>query len=491
MKMTKKIKVLKKLRKELDSIEGEKGLGTLEDMDVKIEKTNLLLGKVRTLLEDISEDNSKIKKVEITNPPALDKTVKVKNLTEIKFPTKIKVINFPEQKAQKEQKEIKVNNLSEIKVPSEVKILNFPKQKEINIPDFPKEISIKKPKWYSPITENNLLVLLQSIADYTLKKLSIMKFKGDLEEYKNKKNSLAVRLVDSKGNEYTAISNLVGGGGGLNQKETTDAIDNSSLLTLIKDKIIQLLFHNGHLKVLGYLDSIGHGTTNTDVRPECAVGKKTGIETGAFTLLESSSFVQPVGDTQMYLQSTDAEDSAGGDGIEEITIEYFPLAWGARKTVKVIPDGANQVTISVDDIYRIHKVYGNDGHPAAGDITITNDAENVLYGQIDQYDTFMRRCIFYIAQDEKVSVTQFIVGSTTSGGVNVSLFATHEDEDGDLITRGCATVEVADNTAIGELKPWLTIENTSNVRKSVGLAVNGNLAAQKCTGTLKGFLEKL
>lgn len=249
--------------------------------------------------------------------------------------------------------------------------------------------------------------------------------------------------------------------------------------------------HNNHLKTLGYLDSIGYGTTNTNIRPECAVGKKAAIGVGAYTLLESSAFVQPAGDTQMYLQSTDAQDAAAGTGIEEITIEYFSVAWGARKTVKVIPNGLNQVTISVDDIYRIHSVKGNDGHPAVGDISITNQAAAVLYGQIDQYETFMRRCIFYIAENEKVTVTKFIIGSTTSGGVNVSLFATEEDADGNLITRGCAIVEVANNTAIGELKPWKTISNESNARKSVGLAVNGNLANQKCTGTLKGFLESL
>ena len=249
--------------------------------------------------------------------------------------------------------------------------------------------------------------------------------------------------------------------------------------------------HHGHLKTLDYLDSIGHLSTNTDITPQCAVGKKSAITTGAYTLLESSEFVQPSTDTQMYLQSTDAEDSAGGDGIEEITIEYFPVAWGARKTVKVVPTGISQVTISVADIYRIHKIYGNDGSPAAGDISITNEAGDVLYGQIDQYETFMRRCIFYIAQDEKVSVTQFILGSTTAGGVNVVAFFTHEDDDGDLITRGCATIEIANNTSTEEFKPWIKISNESNVRKSVGLAVNGNSPSQKCTGTLKGFLEKL
>lgn len=265
-------------------------------------------------------------------------------------------------------------------------------------------------------------------------------------------------------------------------------VSTEETLVLLKDKFT---VHNGHVKTLELIDSIGHGTTNTDVVPECAVGKKSAITTGAYTLLESSAFIQPSANTQMYLQSTNAEDAAAGTGIQEITIEYFSSAWGARKTVKVVPNGANQITISVADIYRIHKIYGNSGDPAAGDITITNEAADVLYGQIDQYDTFMRRCIFYIAQDESVTVTQFIVGSTTAGGVNVALFATHEDGDGDLITRGCATVEVANNTAIGELKPWMTIENSSNVRKSVGLAVNGNQAAQKCTGTLKGFLEDI
>lgn len=251
--------------------------------------------------------------------------------------------------------------------------------------------------------------------------------------------------------------------------------------------------HHKHLKVLDYLQSIGHGTTSNaeGISPQCAVGKKTGIGTGAYTLLEAYDFIQPTANTQMYLQSTDAQDAAAGTGIQEVTIEYFPLAWGAKKTVKVIPTGAVQVTISVADIYRIHKVYGNSGNPAQGDITITNQAETILYGQIDEYDTFMRRCIFYVAENEKVTVTQAILGSTTSGGTNVVMFATEEDEDGDLITRGCSTIEVANSTAVVDFAPWKTISNPNNVKKSVGLAVNGNLAAQKCTGTLKGFTEAI
>ena len=60
-----------------------------------------------------------------------------------------------------------------------------------------------------------------------------------------------------------------------------------------------------------------------------------------------------------------------------------------------------------------------------------------------------------------------------------------------LIAQQYATIEIANNTSTEEFKPWITISNESNVRKSVGLAVNGNSPSQKCTGTLKGFLEKL
>ena len=261
-----------------------------------------------------------------------------------------------------------------------------------------------------------------------------------------------------------------------------------------KDNIIEDIgSHHKHLKVLDYLQSIGHGTTSNDdgISTECAVGKKTLISTGAYTLLETNPFIQPSANTQMYVQSTNAQDAAAGTGVQEITIEYFSLSWGARKTVKVIPNGLNQITISVADIFRIHKVYGNSGHAAAGDITITNQAADILYGGIYQYETFMRRCIFYVAENEKITVTQAILGSTTSGGVNVVMFATQEDEDGDLITRGCVTIEVSNATPYPEFKPWKIISNPNNVRKSVGLAVNGNSPAQKCTGTLKGFTETI
>lgn len=446
--------MLKKKQKKTENMADMKELAKLIAMELKE-----IIPDGKKWLEAIKELEVKSPKVEVNIPEF--------KIPEIKAPdVKMPAINIPKQEAP-------IVNIPKIEIPKiELPKIEIPKQEII----IPKEMEVKGMADYFKKLE-------KSIGSIIKNKLSVVLHGGiDNTGTVERDNPIPVIPVDENGK-------VIKGGGGINQVRSGG--DLTSYLSDMKIALNKLLFHDGHLKTLEFIDSVGHGTTNTSIKPECAIGKKSAITTGAYTLLESADFVQPAGDTQMYLQSTDAQDSAAGTGIQEITIEYFSEAWGARKTVKVIPDGANQVTISVADIFRIHRIYGNDGHPAAGNITITNQAGDILYGGIDQYETFMRRCVFYIAQDERVTVTQFIVGSTTSGGVNVVAFATHEDDEGNLITRGCTTVEVANNTAIGEFKPWITISNESNVRKSVGLAVNGNSPAQKCTGTLKGFLEQL
>lgn len=244
-----------------------------------------------------------------------------------------------------------------------------------------------------------------------------------------------------------------------------------------------------HIKTMGFKEAVGHGATDSDVVVERASGKKTGIGTGDFALLESHAFVQPAANTQMYLQSTSAQDAAAGTGIQLITIEYFSSAWGARKKVNVITNGTNQVTVSVDDIYRIHKMYGAEGHSAQGDITLTNQAAAVLYGRIDDNHTYMERCIFYVAEHETVSCTQAIVSSATSGGVQIRLFATEEDADGNTLTRGRVPVEVVGGTVNVAFLVSETVKNPNNHRMSLGLVVKSAGAAsnQSATGALKGY----
>ena len=275
---------------------------------------------------------------------------------------------------------------------------------------------------------------------------------------------LQIKLVDSAGNVINPST------------EDTLAILNAKIVT-----------HSEHVKTMGFKEAVGHGTTDGDIDVEHAMGKKTGINEGAFTILEEAAFVQPGGDTQMYLQSASAQDAAGGSGAEEITIEYFSLAWGQKKTITVIPTGASQVTISVSDIYRIHKVYVNIGHPAAGLITITNQAESVLYGQISQYYTFMQRCIFYVAEDEVITCTGAIISSYSKEGIIARLFASEEDGDGNVVTRARVACEIAGGSASCPLSVPESVENPNNKRIAIGLAVAGVAAGQAATGAMKGY----
>ena len=249
--------------------------------------------------------------------------------------------------------------------------------------------------------------------------------------------------------------------------------------------------HQGHMKTFGFHESIGHSETNTEITVERAKGRKTGIGTGAYTLLEEAAFVQPAGDTQIYVQSTSSEDAAGGSGAEQLTLEYFSLAWGDMKTVQVVPDGTNQVTVSVSDIYRLHNVYVNKGGNAVGLITLTNQAASVLYGQIAIYHAFMQRCIFYVGNGRKVTCTEGIIGSYSKEGIIGRLFASEEDGDGNIIPRARIVFELVDDTFPYPFEISETVSNPNNKRVAIGLAVTGVAAAQNATGTIKGYSDSI
>ena len=249
--------------------------------------------------------------------------------------------------------------------------------------------------------------------------------------------------------------------------------------------------HHGHLKTFGFHEAIGHSETNTDITVERAKGRKTGIGIGAYTLLEEAAFVQPAGDTQIYVQSTSSEDAAGGSGAEQLTLEYFSLAWGDMKTVQVVPDGTNQVTVSVSDIYRLHNVYVNKGGNAVGLITLTNQAASVLYGQIAIYHAFMQRCIFYVGNGRKVTCTEGIIGTYSKEGIIGRLFASEEDGDGNIIPRARIVFELVEDTFPYPFQISETVSNPNNKRMAIGLAVTGIAAAQNATGTIKGYSDSI
>lgn len=94
-----------------------------------------------------------------------------------------KTIEFP--------KSIKIDNINETPVVKSVKVSNL---KDIKLPEQPKEISIKQPKWFS----------FKGISDTLteIKKEIQRKSEFSLDKYQQKKEALAVRLVTKDGSEF-------------------------------------------------------------------------------------------------------------------------------------------------------------------------------------------------------------------------------------------------------------------------------------------------
>ena len=262
-------------------------------------------------------------------------------------------------------------------------------------------------------------------------------------------------------------------------------------LALLKNKFT---VHHEHVKTIGFKEAIGNRATNTDITVERAMGRKTGIGVGTYTLLQEAVFIQPSGDTQMYIESASVNDTSAGTGIQQITIEYFEVAWGDLKTTTVTMNGTTQATVGVSDIYRIHKMYANrvgSGGVAAGLIKLTNQAEDVLYGQIAQYHAFMQRCIFYVENGKQITCTEAILGTYSKEGIIARVFASEEDASGNLVPRARCVCELAGGVLACPFAISETVSNPNNKRIAIGLAVAGVAAAQTATGTLKGYSKNI
>lgn len=181
------------------------------------ENDELLNKKIDSTLKTISDDNKSgldnfIKNtLELKNYlEGLEKEIETNNekIDKIEFPTKLEVINIP--------KEIRVSNLDEIKIPEPKE---FPKTIEVsNQIEIPKQIDIKKPKWWKALDFSAVLEKLDSI----VKIIKGSVYKVDLDKYKEGKNAIAIKFTDKQGNEYDLMEALKklpayytpGGGGG-------------------------------------------------------------------------------------------------------------------------------------------------------------------------------------------------------------------------------------------------------------------------------------
>ena len=100
--------------------------------------------------------------------------------------------------------------------------------------------------------------------------------------------------------------------------------------------------------------------------------------------------------------------------------------------------------------------------------------------------------IQYVETGYQAVVTDIIVGCSTNGGVKWRLFKSDEDEDtGDVVTRGRMSVTIADDVLHLPMKLPLKLSNPNGKRIAMGLAVQGPVAVQKGTGTIRGYCKQI
>ena len=238
------------------------------------------------------------------------------------------------------------------------------------------------------------------------------------------------------------------------------------------------------------LTSIGEG--QVAVVDSC-IGSSESIIAGPYVILSNCVAIQPASPgVRMRAVSDDAEDSLAGTGAQKLKLTYFTESPWEMFTEVVEMDGTTPINTDATDIYRLNKVEVVQGGPAAGIITLESTDGAILYAQIDQYETFFERAIFYVQDGEQAIVTDIFLGCSTNGGVTWRLFLSDEDEEsGEVVTRGQFSVHMADDILHIPLKVPRKVSNPNGKRIAIGLAVQGPVAAQKGTGTISGYCKKI
>ena len=91
----------------------------------------------------------------------------------------------------------------------------------------------------------------------------------------------------------------------------------------------------------------------------------------------------------------------------------------------------------------------------------------------------------------KATCTELILSSYSKEGIIGRLFASEEDDDGNIVPRARIIFELVEGVIVFPFEVPEAVSNPNNKRIAIGLAVTGAAAAQSATGTIKGYEDDI
>ncbi len=127
----------------------------------------------------------------------------------------------------------------------------------------------------------------------------------------------------------------------------------------------------------------------------------------------------PSGGIQMSLQSTNANDSLGGTGIRVVQIQYLDANGNEQIELVTLAGVTPTLTIATNIAYvnGISATEEGSLNGAAGNVTLTNVARNIVYAAIEVGSGKDRQAVFTVPAGKMAFIVETLLsGNASSGG---------------------------------------------------------------------------
>lgn len=238
--------------------------------------------------------------------------------------------------------------------------------------------------------------------------------------------------------------------------------------------------------------------------PDSTAGSRVGtnevIPSTVFIILSNMTSVTrlsnfPPASQQMQVVSSSANDTAAGTGAQQVEITYLtsPAAGFQKKTEIVTLNGLAPVSTVNTDIYRIDRFkvsrVGATG-TSAGNISLQSVGGATTFEQIPALENDYRSAVHWVPKGFKTTITDFIGGATTIGGVIFILIVFEEDASGNVVGVANQIFEFGQGGFSHNFDTPPVVINSNGLEKGVLIAVKGRAANQGASGSFR-FIDSL